>query len=102
MDNIKIKHNINIDKTNHYLKYGCVIAAQNGDLENLIKAHKLGCLFNSDVCAMAAKNGHINCLKYAHKNGCPWNEDTCAFSAFNGHLNCLKYAKDNGCEYLYD
>ena len=77
----------------------CLIAAENGDLEELKRLHLSGHSWDKWTPAWTVQNGHLDCLKYAHENGCVWDIDTTINSAYFGQVKCLKYAIEKGCPY---
>jgi hypothetical protein len=74
-----------------------LLAAEYGQLDCLMHAHKHGSTLDILCCHMSAKNGHIECLKYLHDNDCEWDVKTCVYAAKYGQLKCLKYLHENGC-----
>ena len=63
-------------------------------------ANHKGFQWDQFTTCYAAEYGNLDCLIYAHKNGCKFTKNATYFAAINGHLDCLKYLTENG--YYFD
>lgn len=75
--------------------------AQRHKLECLIYLFDNGCPFNAqEICVDAAEGGDLNCLMVAHRHGGILTEKVCNRAiTWSQSIDCLKYAIENGCPY---
>lgn len=70
------------------------VACENGHIDCLKLAHKLGKPQNGHEMLLATRSGSLDCLIYCHKNGFLVHSDMVHHALFSGKIDCLEYILD--------
>jgi Family of unknown function (DUF5763)/Ankyrin repeats (3 copies) len=77
-------------------------AAENGDLEEVIKMYTNGHKINTLTTKAAAKSQSLDLLMYLHSKGCSFSQEPVIIYTVNGNLECLSYCIESHIDYPWD